>query len=336
MGLPLTNSKVEQTPVKRNIALNKDIYTPVDTESVDIKSVAGSVFDGKPNLSVDDTRGFRPLPSMKDWEKQEEITSLIKRYNYIKTGDMFSFGMLKTDSMPKEKIDETINQYRGLLDTTDNTQDGIIGSFQQGKLGDCGFLSGLKVIASTKEGAKIIKDSIKDNRDKTFSVRFLGAPDKVYSVSEQELADGEEYSTGDKDVKILEIAANKWRMETSKKSLYAIEYPEVKKLITGEDYKFYSENESAVVKFTDKNDNNNKKVVVVDKKELLKNIPEGRFFFGSLHQNYDEKGTPISHAFFVKKQKENLLFFNPHNTAKAADVISIDDFSKMEKTEICY
>lgn len=329
MRLFSKSSKVEHNSAKSDLVLNKDSDKSENNSALDIKSIVSSIFDGKPNPAVDDSRKFRPLSSMQDWEKKDEIEYSLKMYNYIKTGEMFPIVNLNTDSMPSPKLDDVINEYRSALDLTDNLQDGIIGSFEQGKIGDCGFLSSLKVIASTKEGAKTIKDSIRKNHDKTFSVRFLGAPGKIYNVSEKELTEGKEYSTGDKDVKILEIAANKWRMETKGESLEGIDYPEVKKLITGKDYMCYSKSNSALVKYKDN-------AVVIDKKEFLQNIPEGRFVFGSLQTRVDEKGDSVCHAYFVKKNNDNLLFFNPHNTVKDAEVISIDKFVNMENTEIDY
>lgn len=326
MGLFSKSSKVGPIPAQSDLVSNKNSTSSAPVEGVDVKALVRSVFDGKANPAIDDTRNSVPTSSMRDWEKKAEIEFSLKMYNYIKTGEMFSRVNLKTDSMSEEELDAVINEYRSALDITDNRQDGIVGSFKQGTIGDCGFLSSLKVIASTKEGAKIIDDSIKKNHDDTYSVRFLGEPGKVYNVSEKELAENNEFSTGDKDVKILEIAANKWRMETKKKSLEGIEYPEVKKLITGSDYKFYAISSSATIRPKEAEGS----AIIVDKKEFLKNIPEGRFFFADMIKFVDR------HGYFVEKKKDNLLLFDPSNTVKDPQITSIDEFVNMKDTEIIY
>lgn len=326
MVLLSQSQKVEQNFTNNSFVPKNDSGPQQEADSPDVKSVVRSVFDGKSNTSIDDTRTFRPLSSMQSWEKKDEIQFSLKMHNYMKTGEMFSRVNLNTDSISAEEIDEIINDYRSALDLTDNIQDGVIGSFKQGTIGDCGYLASLKVIASTKEGAKIINDSIKKNKDNSFNVSFLGAPGKVYTVSEKELAKDTEFSTGDKDVKILEIAANKWRLETKKKSLEAIEYPEVKRLITGKGYSFYSKSSTATIIPKEPDGN----AVLVDTKDFLKNIPDKRFFFADLLK------TENRHGYFVEKAKNNLLFFDPNNTTKDPQIISIDDFVKMKDTEIIY
>lgn len=97
---------------------------------------------------------------------------------------------------------------------SDNLQDGVIGSYEQGDLGNCWFLSGLT--AMQQKDPNLVKKLITDNKNGTFTVNFLGAQ-KAIIVTEEEYKsgqleiDGEEYafSTGDKDVAILEIAASR-------------------------------------------------------------------------------------------------------------------------------
>jgi len=126
---------------------------------------------------------------------------------------------MKSYSMPKlDEIFSTVSEdYNG----TDGKQDGIIGDFRQGATtGDCWLLAKAKLISKTPEGAKIIKDSIKDNNNGTFAVTFKGAPNKSYTVTEEEIRKSKDaLSRGDKDARILEIAADKWDMETQSKSI---------------------------------------------------------------------------------------------------------------------
>ena len=128
-------------------------------------------------------------------------------------------------------------------DETNDKQDGVIGSFKQGETGDCYFLSLLETI-SRSSNKNIIKDTITNNGDGTYTVRFRGIntpnlwdiPSEQIEkfkkegivVTEKELTeakltdlDGNVLidrttnsplfaSTGDKDVRILEFAFNKY------------------------------------------------------------------------------------------------------------------------------
>ena len=115
-------------------------------------------------------------------------------------------------------------------DTTDTEIDGKIGSFYQGSMGSCWFLSMLNNHASTPEGAKNISKRIKDNKNGTYTVTFQDPTNpkktKSYTIKDSELKVEENimidpktkekkrtnlgiFSSGDKDVRLLEIATNK-------------------------------------------------------------------------------------------------------------------------------
>lgn len=125
---------------------------------------------------------------------------------------------------------EDVAQILTYTDTTDTIVDGKIGSFYQGGVGSCWYLSMLNNYASTQEGADNIASRIKNNSDGTYTVVFQDPADtektKEYEVSEEELKldprvqmryDSSEkvnrgisnFSSGDKDVRLLEIATNK-------------------------------------------------------------------------------------------------------------------------------
>lgn len=98
-------------------------------------------------------------------------------------------------------------------------QDGIIGDFKQGQAGDCWFLASIRKLKDLPDQGKgILKETIKNNKNGTYTVNFKGGDGKPITVTEEEVqkgtikAKGKELklSSGDKDVRILEIAANKY------------------------------------------------------------------------------------------------------------------------------
>ena len=78
----------------------------------------------------------------------------------------------------------------------------------QGKIGDCWFLSSIAAAAVKPKGLKILNDTIKENPDGTYTVKFKGA-DKAYTVTPLEIFSASDYEEGDWDARILEIAAQK-------------------------------------------------------------------------------------------------------------------------------
>ena len=81
-------------------------------------------------------------------------------------------------------------------------------SFYQGQIGDCWFLSSISAIQRSSKGQAILDNTIKDNKDGTYTVKFKGA-DKAYTVSALEILSADDFAEGDTDVRILELAAEK-------------------------------------------------------------------------------------------------------------------------------
>lgn len=92
---------------------------------------------------------------------------------------------------------------------------------KQGELADCYFLAQINALAGTDFGKTAIKNSITDNDDGSYTVSLKGA-DKSYKISKQEILyaktltqDGYNvYSEGDDDVLLLELAFEKYYLET--------------------------------------------------------------------------------------------------------------------------
>ncbi len=114
------------------------------------------------------------------------------------------------DSKTKQAILQHLNQcVAPHLEKQSNCK--IDGNFRQGKTGDCFFLAAVKAAASNPKGREILNETIKKNQDGSWTVKFKGA-DKEITVTPLDIVNNEKLSTGDLDVKILEIAAKKYFM----------------------------------------------------------------------------------------------------------------------------
>ncbi|NJM32057.1 MAG: hypothetical protein HC848_03170 [Limnobacter sp.] len=96
--------------------------------------------------------------------------------------------------------------------------DGEVDGFSQGQKGDCWFLSAVLALSQTPEGRDIIDESIQAHPDGSYTVTFRGAPDYPITISAKEYAEAKKqratpgepgWSTGDPDMLILELAAEK-------------------------------------------------------------------------------------------------------------------------------
>ncbi|MEI8378014.1 MAG: hypothetical protein WCF95_05710 [bacterium] len=145
----------------------------------------------------------------------------LDEYSSIPSESIFSKFIENPSSYHKIGISDAYAMFLQDMDPTNSLQDGIIGSFKQGCVGDCWFLARLKSIQ--EKDPELIKNLIKNNGNGTFSVKFPGA-EKPFDVTEEELKSGKikigksehKLSTGDKDVRLLEIAAVKALGEDSK------------------------------------------------------------------------------------------------------------------------
>lgn len=293
-----------------------------------------------------------------------EATAILRKIhakNRIGVGDFNGNGIIDSQYEQQEK-----DLHKG-----DTKQDGKIGKFSQGSTEDCTFLARLRNASKTPEGAKIIKDSITDNGDGTFSVKFKGAPDKEYKITEEELeanswskenngdgtytvslnnGDGtsseykikepksfkvdkntietSSYSSNDKDVRILEIAANKHYLQTQGKTIAG--NSSSKNLITGADEKLYSIDKPANIFGEEISKKIYKEKLI---KELQQQIPEEQLFVAAFQPDNQlgklktKSGITIAknHAYSAER-KGDYIFIQSSQDPNAKPVkVSIDE-----------
>ena len=81
--------------------------------------------------------------------------------------------------------------------------------FKQGTTGDCWLLASIKAISKQPRGLQILNNMIKVQSNGDVSVTLKGV-NKTYNFTKQEIEAHTEYATGDLDVRIIEMAVNKY------------------------------------------------------------------------------------------------------------------------------
>ncbi len=162
----------------------------------DIESDNISIFD-ETKLSVDDND--EDLINDTKTESEKTSTTNFSFKNIIDSIIEFFTGN-KKDSNSDTKDTNT-------RDT--NTKDGKIGNTKQGNFGDCYLLSGINSLSYTEKGQEIIKNAL-DYQDDGSTIVHLATGDVVVTQDEINYAkNSEDYSSGDDDMIIFELAINK-------------------------------------------------------------------------------------------------------------------------------
>lgn len=129
-----------------------------------------------------------------------------KKFNKIPLESLKNHINCRLAAAKKDNKDIELKEPNGSIDA----------NFKQGYTGDCWLLSTIKALASDEKGLEKLNNMIsvqKDDEKVTgVTVHLQG---KDYIISREELYSSIEYSTGDLDVRALEIAVNRFCLENS-------------------------------------------------------------------------------------------------------------------------
>ena len=109
-------------------------------------------------------------------------------------------------------INRTIRSNNNVGYENDKANGKIDKDFKQGKSGDCWLLAGIQALAETPAGLKALNDSVKVLPNGSVEVTLKGVG-KKYVITRQEIKNARELSTGDADVRAIEIAMDRYFKE---------------------------------------------------------------------------------------------------------------------------
>lgn len=139
------------------------------------------------------------IPKMKD---------LIKKYDNNNGLDEVSQKRLSAD------FKKIINRSDTLQTEAPERPNGRVDkAFRQGNTGDCWLLAGIKSLSLSEGGRKIVDNAVKID-SKGNAVVTLKGVGKKYTITARDLKCSNELSSGDSDVRALEIAMDRYFRET--------------------------------------------------------------------------------------------------------------------------
>lgn len=142
-----------------------------------------------------------------------EIAKFIQDYTKI-----IADGIQNAESNIFKAIYNKINEFmtsdnsdKVYLDGEETTANGVLEDNMQGRIGDCWLLSQLNSLKGTDFGKQAIKEAIAKNSDGSYTVTLKGTNETYTFTAEdiQAAIDTNQYSTGDLDYLLLELAFEK-------------------------------------------------------------------------------------------------------------------------------
>ncbi len=103
--------------------------------------------------------------------------------------------------------------------------DGVVSdNFSQGMVDDCWLLASIISLKNSPKGEKLLKETVKKDENGFVSVNLKGVG-KKYIFSEDEINQKKEYSTGDGDVRAIEMAIEKYMKESDRSTVEEGNFP---------------------------------------------------------------------------------------------------------------
>lgn len=173
-------------------------------------------------MSVNNVNGIskETLTQIKNKAGEISNTSESSIWNEYKQFDINGNGNISDDLETMSESDVIrMGQMLGIV------SDGQISDTKQSeKTGDCYLLSGVNALSNTSWGKEAVKNAISEDGEGGYNVQFYNANgelETVHVTSEELSANPEKYSSGDTDMNIIEVAAEKFYAAHADEEIYS-------------------------------------------------------------------------------------------------------------------
>lgn len=217
LGLPTTSSRLKDH-INKITTENVDSVLQVYLTKTNNKESIFSAIFSEYGLNINDRIKYSNIIFQKlansYSQKDIYVNDLIRKYN--KECKNIKSGILPANT---QNIDSLVGKMRNRQPYTGTDQSKnklpngkIDADFEQWNSGDCWLLASIKSIASSKKGLEMLNNCIKINLDKSVTVNLKGVG-KEYTFSLNDIIGNKQMSTGDLDVRAIEMAVEKYLEE---------------------------------------------------------------------------------------------------------------------------
>jgi len=164
------------------------------------------------------------IPIVESCKKDATIVALpeIQNQTVVKAKEKLADNMLekKKQWMKLQETEENKRIAQREIEQSTVRINGKIEDFEQGNTNDCWALTGIRALANTKKGAEIIKNSISQTKNGNVTVKLKGV-NETYTFTPAQIKESEgRLSTGDDDVRVIEMAMEQHRLNIFKRGFY--------------------------------------------------------------------------------------------------------------------
>lgn len=182
--------------------------------------------------------------------------------------------------------------------------------FKQGASGDCWLLASIKAIALKPEGLKILNDSITTDTNGNVTVNLKGV-EQSYTFTQAEMLMNNQMSSGDLDVRALEMAIDKYLYENKNNSFEA---NDLNGNLAKTAYKILLDKEGEDLEITNENIDKFNQPNFVATVYNASNLNKTIYALNNKQENVE---LIDEHAYSVVRSDEKYVYIiNPHDTSE--------------------
>ncbi len=320
---------------------------------------------------------------MTESEKREAVKHLGQKLaEYADDNNIYSFGLsrkleglLADENFDLQTVSDSLNDLLLEVNKENKKPNGDIDAdFSQGQTGDCWFLATIQALRNSPQWQDLLDDCVNiDPKTENVIVNLKGV-NKSYTITPQELADSDRFSSGDLDVRAMEIALQRYFKENPVMGKTSIDgnNPAIAfKLLTGSDTIQISSrianpdfghqpakknNKPGTSLFAVPHIAAREPALIKNKHfydemlDMMQKYGEQGIFVASTKEKLDKKYTDVSikdifsgkgfklvknHAYAVKKVDSDYVYLiNPHDTSRVVKIPREDFLECFEQVTI--
>lgn len=227
---------------------------------------------------------------------------------------------------------------RGKINTTEDHGDDIVNlngkideKVEQGNTGDCWLVASLIAISKKSKGAALLQSMISWNKDTHIATAKIGG--KEYQISEEEIVKSDHLSTGDDDMRVIEIAVDKYIRDlayegnSEEVDITGGTLSKTIKILFGTSDNVETKNQNSITDTDIKEFNNDNIINTFD-------LGDSETSLKALNEKDEQISLLANHEYAIIGSDDAYVYFiNPHESSKTLKM-KIEDFKNITNLNI--